>query len=101
MSDEAKALSRVRQRIRDIGSQHGLTERRTVFEPSATEDGPLESLTVFVLGDDQPIVVVDAAFDEVLQGAAEADREAKADKAREELDDLHRRLNEDPKGGFL
>lgn len=104
MSDVPRNLSRLRSRIRDVLSKHGLKEQRTVFEAPPQEGDSLEITMIFLLDEDAKtavVIEVDESFDEVMRGAAEAERAEKAERAKAELEELHRKLDDDPKGGFL
>lgn len=96
MSSETDAMARLRSRIKEVAQQNGLTETFTLFAPGDTDDANCQ-VHIFLIVDDEfrddldP--EIDAEFQRVMDEAAKAEADAKAEEARERLTSLRDNLD--------
>lgn len=96
MSSETDAMARLRSRIKEVAKKNGLVETFTLFAPGDSDDANCQ-VHIFLIADDDFTESVDpeidAEFQRVMDGAAEAEAEAKAQEARERLTSLRDNLD--------
>jgi len=96
-----RALNKLRDQIREHAAQHGLTEVQSMVSLAA-ESGRFHS--VFILDEDWS-APIDDGFDEVMQGAAQAEHDAqqaqRVEESRLQMQQLRQELEDPSKGlGF-
>lgn len=98
MSDEIEPIVRLGRRLRDEAKGIGLEMARFSVDPNL--DGQVhEASAMFFLDDGAPEITPDPEFDAMIAGQLQAEQEARAQKAREDLESLRDDLN-DPKKGL-
>lgn len=105
-TEQSDQLARIRQRADEVAKDNGCAEVMLVIEPGRQPGQATQCHIVLFLDDDAPEAAVEDVetkdqFDEIVENAAKADRQAKADQSRSELESMRDKLKEDPKGGFL
>lgn len=97
------ALSTLMVRAMEILGKHGLAAQHFSVMPNIDPDGPHHAHVIHVIDPDWSAEAAedeDPEFQAIIDGAAKAEQEQQAEKARESLSDLRDKLR-DPGQGFL
>jgi hypothetical protein len=89
-------MARLRSRIKEVAAKNGLAEAFTLFAPGDSDDANCQ-VHIFLIVDDDYLEgadpEVDAEFQRVMDEAAKAEADAKAQEARERLSSLRDNLD--------